>query len=302
MSLDTDLIIERRRLKRHLNLWRVIGLVAIISTIVVGAGRLNLTSDGHIARLEIKGVIIDNIARDEVLRKIAKNDNIKALIVNINSPGGSYVGGEALYEALRFVGANKPVVALMGTTATSAGYLTALASDQIFARSSSLTGSIGVILQSVDVTDMLNNLGIKPIIIKSTPLKAQPNPLEKLSKAALKATESVVADFYNMFIDVVAERRNLPREDVKKLADGRVFSGRQAYALGLIDAIGAETEARKWLFEIHKIASSLPIKEVEISNDDIPWVSWLNSKIEKVVFSKRLSLDGVISLWQPSNL
>ena len=302
MSLDADLIIERRRLKRQLNLWRVIGLVAVLAAIVVGAGRLNLTGDGHIARIAINGIIVDDLARDEVLRKIAENDRAKALIVNINSPGGSYVGGEALYEALRFVGRKKPVVALMGTTATSAGYLTALASDQIFARSSSLTGSIGVILQSVDVTNMLDNIGVKPIVIKSAPLKAQPNPFEKFSKAARKVTESVVADFYNMFIDVVAERRNLPREKVKKLADGRVFSGRQAYALGLIDAIGAETEARKWLFDSHEIADSLPIEDIEIAKDGIPWASWLNSKIEKIIFSKRLSLDGMISLWQPKPL
>tara|TARA_B100001142_G_scaffold328452_1_gene388588 strand:+ start:924 stop:1832 length:909 start_codon:yes stop_codon:yes gene_type:complete len=302
MSLDTDLIIERRRLKRQLNLWRVIGLVAVFSVIVVGAGRLNLTGDGHIARIGIQGIIVDDLARDEVLRSIAENDRVKALIVKINSPGGSYVGGEALYEALRFVGKRKPVVALMGTTATSAGYLTALASDQIFARSSSLTGSIGVILQSVDVTDMLQSLGVKPIVIKSAPLKAQPNPLEKFSKAAREVTESVVADFYDMFIDVVAERRKLSREKVKKLADGRVFSGRQAHALGLIDAIGAETEARKWLLDFHKIADTLPIEDIEISENGIPWISWLNTKIEKIIFSKRLTLDGVTSLWQPEHL
>jgi protease-4 len=302
LSLDVDLIIERRRLKWHLTLWRVIGIVAVFSVILVGIGRFNLTGKEHIARIAIQGIIVDDLTRDEVLKKIAKNDLAKALIVNINSPGGSYVGGEALYEALRFVGKQKPVVALMGTTATSAGYLTALASDQIFARSSSLTGSIGVILQTVDITEMLDNFGVKPIVIKSAPLKAQPNPLENFSKAAREVTESVVADFYDMFIDTVAERRDLPRDKIKKLADGRVFSGRQAFSLGLIDAIGAETEARKWLFEIHKIEESLPIKDVEVSSDGMTWVSWLNSKIEKIIFSKRLSLDGAISLWHPNQL
>lgn len=300
MSLDADLVIERRRLKRHLTLWRLTGVVAIVFAMLVGFGRFNLSGGEHIARIAIQGIIVDDQARDEALRKVAKNDKTKALIVNINSPGGSFVGGEALYEALRLVSKKKPVVALMGTTATSAGYMTALASDQIFARSSSLTGSIGVILQSVDVTKMLENIGVKPIVIKSAPLKAQPNPLEKFSKAARKVTEYVVADFYNMFIDIVTERRNLPRDKVKELADGRVFSGRQAKALGLIDAIGAEEEARKWLFNIHKLADSLPVKDVQIANEGLPWVDWFDSKIEKVFFSERLSLDGVISLWQPS--
>ncbi|MEE2698449.1 MAG: signal peptide peptidase SppA [Pseudomonadota bacterium] len=300
MSLDADMVIERRRLKRHLTFWRVVGILAIVLAILSGFGRFNVSGEEYLARIVIQGIIVDNQARDEALRKVAKNNKSKALIVKINSPGGTYVGGEALYEAIRQVSKEKPVVALMGTTATSAGYMTALATDQIFARSSSLTGSIGVILQSVDITSMLEKIGVKPIVIKSAPLKAQPNPFENFSKTARKATESVVEDFYNMFIDIVSERRNLPRNKVKELADGRVFSGRQAQSLGLVDAIGAEAEARKWLFDVHKIANSLPIKDVEIDSNGMSWLDLLNSKIEKVIFSERLSLDGLISLWQPN--
>ena len=300
MSLDADMVIERRRLKRHLTFWRVVGILAIVLAILSGFGRFNISGEEYLARIVIQGIIVDDQARDEALRKVANNNKSKALIVKINSPGGTYVGGEALYEAIRQVSKEKPVVALMGTTATSAGYMTALATDQIFARSSSLTGSIGVILQSVDITSMLEKIGVKPIVIKSAPLKAQPNPFEKLSKTARKATESVVEDFYNMFIDIVSERRNLPRNKVKELADGRVFSGRQAQSLGLVDAIGAEAEARKWLFDVHKIANSLPIKDVEIDSNGMSWLDLVNSKIEKVIFSERLSLDGLISLWQPN--
>ena len=300
MSLDADMVIERRRLKRHLTFWRVVGILAIVLAILSGFGRFNISGEEYLARIVIQGIIVDDQARDEALRKVANNNKSKALIVKINSPGGTYVGGEALYEAIRQVSKEKPVVALMGTTATSAGYMTALATDQIFARSSSLTGSIGVILQSVDITSMLEKIGVKPIVIKSAPLKAQPNPFENFSKTARKATESVVEDFYNMFIDIVSERRNLPRNKVKELADGRVFSGRQAQSLGLVDAIGAEAEARKWLFDVHKIANSLPIKDVEIDSNGMSWLDLLNTKIEKVIFSERLSLDGLISLWQPN--
>ena len=300
MSLDGDLVVERRRLKRRLTFWRILGVISIVSAVLIGFGRFNLIGGEHIARIAIQGIIVDDQDRDEILRKIAKNDKTKALIVNINSPGGTYVGGEALYEALRLVSKKKPVVALMGTTATSAGYMTALAADQIFARSSSLTGSIGVILQSVDVTQLLYKLGVKPIVIKSAPLKAQPNPLENFSEAARKATETIVTDFYNMFVDVVSERRNLPRDKAKELADGRVFSGRQAKALGLVDAIGAEADAREWLFNIHKIADSLPIKDIEVTKEGRSWLNWIESKIEKGFFSDRLILDGMISLWQPN--
>jgi protease-4 len=300
MALDADQIVERRRLKRRLTLWRIVGVVAIVAAVVAGLGRFDLAGGDYVARVQIQGIIVDDQVRDEALAEIANDDNAKALIVRIDSPGGTYVGGEALFETLLLVGEKKPVVAVMGTTATSAGYMTALASERIFARSSSLTGSIGVIMQTADITKLLDNIGIKPISVKSAPLKAQPNPLEEFSPEARKATEAVVADFYDMFIDVVTERRKLPRDKVKALADGRVYSGRQALANGLIDAIGAEVEARQWLAEAHKIDDSLPVRDVQIDGDGESWRRLLDSKIGKVLFSERLSLDGVISLWHPN--
>ncbi len=301
MSLDADHVVERRRLKRRLAYWRVLGIVALAAAALAAAGRFDLVgSKDHIARILIEGIILDDQDRDEALEDVAKNEKVKALIVKIDSPGGTYVGGEALYQSLRRVSEKKPVVALMGTTATSAAYMTALASDHIVARSSTLTGSIGVILQTADVTGLLEKVGIKPISVKSTPLKAQPNPLEEFSPAARKATEAVIADFFDMFITLVSERRSLTKEKVRILADGRVFSGRQALSKGLIDALGAEPEARKWLADTHEIADSLPVKDVEVKHDEESWREYLDSKIGKVLFSERLSLDGVISLWHPS--
>ena len=300
MSLDADYVVERRRLKRRLTFWRVLGVVALVAAIVAAAGRFDLRrQQDHVAQISIGGLILDDPDRDEALKEVADDDKAKALLVKINSPGGTYVGGEALYESLRRVGEKKPVVALMGTTATSAGYMTALGSDHIIARSSTLTGSIGVILQTADVTGLLDKIGIKSVVVKSGPLKAQPNPLEKFSPAARKATEAIIADYFDMFVTLVAERRPLSREQVLKLADGRVFSGRQAKKAGLVDALGAEPEARKWLSETHEIADSLPVEEVKIEHDDEPWRDLFDSMIGKVMFSERLSLDGVIALWHP---
>ncbi len=300
MSLDADYVVERRRLKRRLTFWRVLGVVALVAAIVAAAGRFDLRrQQDHVAQIAIGGLILDDPARDEALKEVADDDKAKALLVKINSPGGTYVGGEALYESLRRVGEKKPVVALMGTTATSAGYMTALGSDHIIARSSTLTGSIGVILQTADVTGLLDKIGIKSVVVKSGPLKAQPNPLEKFSPAARKATEAIIADYFDMFVTLVAERRPLSRDQVLKLADGRVFSGRQAKKAGLVDALGAEPEARKWLSETHEIADSLPVEEVKIEHDDEPWRDLFDSMIGKVMFSERLSLDGVIALWHP---
>lgn len=300
MSLDADYVVERRRLKRRLTFWRVLGVVALVAAIVAAAGRFDLRrQQDHVAQIAIGGLILDDPARDKALKEVADNDNAKALLVKIDSPGGTYVGGEALYESLRRVGEKKPVVALMGTTATSAAYMTALGSDHIIARSSTLTGSIGVILQTADVTGLLDKIGIKSVVVKSGPLKAQPNPLEKFSPAARKATEAIIADYFDMFVTLVAERRPLSREQVLKLADGRVFSGRQAKKAGLVDALGAEPEARKWLSETHKIADSLPVEKVKIKHEDEPWRDLFDSMIGKVMFSERLSLDGVIALWHP---
>ncbi|HIN20532.1 MAG TPA: signal peptide peptidase SppA [Rhodospirillales bacterium] len=300
MSLDADYVVERRRLKRRLTFWRVLGVVALVAAVVAAAGRFDLRrQQDHVAQIAIAGLILDDPARDEALKEVADDDKVKALLVKIDSPGGTYVGGEALYESLRRVGEKKPVVAIMGTTATSAGYMSALGSDHIVARSSTLTGSIGVILQTADVTGLLDKIGIKSVVVKSGPLKAQPNPLEKFLPAARKATEAIIADYFDMFVTLVAERRSLSREQVLKLADGRVFSGRQAKKAGLVDALGAEPEARKWLSETHKIADSLPVKEVKVKHEDEPWRDLFDSMIGKVMFSERLSLDGVIALWHP---
>ena len=300
MSLDADYVVERRRLKRRLTFWRVLGVVALVAAVVAAAGRFDLRrQQDHVAQIAIGGLILDDPARDEAMKEVADDDKVKALLVKIDSPGGTYVGGEALYESLRQVGEKKPVVAIMGTTATSAGYMSALGSDHIVARSSTLTGSIGVILQTADVTGLLDKIGIKSVVVKSGPLKAQPNPLEKFSPAARKATEAIIADYFDMFVTLVAERRSLSREQVLKLADGRVFSGRQAKKAGLVDALGAEPEARKWLSETHKIADSLPVKEVKVKHEDELWRDLFDFMIGKVMFSERLSLDGVIALWHP---
>jgi protease IV len=300
MPLDPDYIVERRHLKRRLTFWRVLAVIAVVAAVVTAAGRFNLIAHrDHVARIAIDGLILDDKARDEALADVAGNKKARALLVKIDSPGGTYVGGEALYQTLRRVAEKKPVVAVMGTTATSAGYMTALASDHIVARASSLTGSIGVIMQTADITGLLEKIGIKPETVKSGALKAQPNPMEPFTPEARKATETVIKDFYDMFVSLVTERRSLARTKVLELSDGRVFSGRQALAQGLVDQIGAEPEARKWLQETHKIADSLPVKDVEVKHEDEPWRDLLGSVVGKVLFSERLRLDGMLSVWHP---
>jgi len=300
MSLDADRLIDRRRLKRRLTFWRLAALVAVVAFVAAAAGRfVEDLSGGYVARLAVEGIIVDDAARTAVLKSVARDRRAKALIVYIDSPGGSVVGGEALFRDLRSVAEAKPVVAVMGDLATSAGYMAALGADRVVARAGSVTGSIGVIMQSADVTGLLDKLGIKPEIVKSAPLKAQPNPLEPFGPEAREATRAVVRDVFELFVDLVAERRGMARERVLDLADGRVFTGRQAVANGLIDGLGGEAEARQWLTEVHGVDEGLPARAVEIPRDDRWWRWLIESVVGKTVFSERLRLDGLVSVWHP---
>jgi protease IV len=302
MPLSADEVIDRRRLKRRLTLWRVIAVLAIVGIVVVAVGRFkdsSFAAKDYVARVNVNGIITTNLTRNDALRRISNDKNAKALIVRIDSPGGTVVGGEDLFRSLRTISKKKPVAAVFGSLGTSGAYMTALGADRIFAREGTITGSIGVILQSTDLTGLLEKLGVKPISIKSSPLKAQPNPLESFSIEARKATEDVVGDIYQMFVAMVASRRNLDMDRAKVLADGRVFTGRQGLKNGLIDAIGGEEEARAWLSDKRKIDLTLPIRDIKTSKKRKIWQALFQGIFGKTQFSERLTLDGPISLWHP---
>ena len=297
---DPAAIVHRRRLKRHLNIWRIAAVMAAISAALVALSDFDdIGFTEHVARLQVSGIILNNPARNGALREAARRDAVKALIVEIDSPGGTFVGGEALYNELRSLAQVKPVVAVMGGTATSAAYMAAIGTSWVFARNGTVTGSIGVIMQTADITGMLEKLGIKPETVKSGPLKAQPNPMEPFLPAARDATEEVVGDLYAIFVDMVATRREIDRDKVLTLADGRVFSGRQAHQVGLVDAIGGVVEARSWLEENHQINAGLPLRNLDVHDNDEFWSNLIDSALGKTLFPERLRLDGVLSVWQP---
>jgi protease IV len=302
MSLTPDVLVDRRRLKRRLRLWQGIALVAIVAFVAAAIiiPNSNIIARDSIARFDVSGVIVEDGDRDATLRAIAKADHIHALIVHIDSPGGTVVGGEDLFNTLREVARTKPVVAVMGTVATSAAYMTAVGGDRIFAREGSITGSIGVILQSANIVGLLDKLGIQPETIKSSPLKAVPSPLEPLTEEGRAATRDIVLDMYDFFVDLVAERRDMPRDALLPLADGRIYTGRQAVANGLIDAIGDERSAVAWLVEARSIPAGLPVRTVTVERETGAFDELFESITGKSLFSNALLLDGLISLWQPS--
>ncbi|CCQ72602.1 Putative peptidase S49 family; putative signal peptide peptidase SppA [Magnetospira sp. QH-2] len=307
MNLDSDALLLIRRLKRQLTVWRLggVALLALLLIVLLADGIEDVgDEEDTVARLTITGVILDDPWRSRTLRKVMEKEHIKALLVHIDSPGGTVVGSESLYRVLMDVAEEKPVVAIMGQVAASGGYMTALGTDRIYAQAGTITGSIGVILQTTDMTGLMDMIGLKPESIKSSPLKAQPNPLEPLTPEARAATKAVVLDMYDMFVDMVADRRKLEDDKARTLADGRIYTGRQALENGLIDALGDETDARDWLAEEHEIDLDWPVAEIKIDRPKTRWQRLIGETMGKVLFSeeltRRLSLDGLLALWHPS--
>ncbi|MBM3521773.1 MAG: signal peptide peptidase SppA [Alphaproteobacteria bacterium] len=301
---EADFLVDRRRLKRSRSLWRAGVIVLALAVAGLAIGRTTgIVRSAHVARLTVAGVITDDPRRDRAIDEVARDPKAKALIVRIDSPGGTVVGGESLYRQLRRVSEHKPVVAVLGQTAASGGYMTALGADWIVAREGTITGSIGVVMQTADVTGLLEKLGVAMEQIKSSPLKAVPNPLEPLTDEGRRAVRSLIDDAYDMFVGMVAERRKLERAAALKVADGRVFTGRQARELGLVDQLGGEDAARGWLESERKLPKALAVRDLKPPRVDEGWIDIaariIAATTGKSYLPERLTLDGLVALWHP---
>ncbi|WP_198378181.1 signal peptide peptidase SppA [Neoroseomonas rubea] len=303
MSLEPDLLADRRRLRRRLTLWRALAILAVFGAIALVAGMRGsgvLPGGEHVLRLPISGFIAEDRRVIEALDRAATNASVRAVIVAIDSPGGTIAGGEALHGALSRVAARKPVVALMGATAASAGYMAALPAARIFARDSTLTGSIGVLLQSFDVSELMARLGVTAQVIASGPLKDQPSLFRPLSAEGRAALDRVIQDLHAQFVAMVVTGRRMDGDRARALADGRVFTGRQALEVGLIDAIGGEREARAWLATEREVPEGLPVRDIQTRSTTERLISQATEGVMKSLLSEWLGVDAPRALWQPS--
>ncbi len=304
MSLETDLLLDRRRLKRRLLFWRGFAVLAVLACALLVVGRAGVVHRPHVARLVVSGLITEDRKLTEAVARLAKDDNTRALLVFIDSPGGSVAGGESLHDAIALVAAKKPVVSVMGGTAASAGYMIAVPAARIFARAATLTGSIGVILETAEFSGLLNHVGVSAEAITSGPLKDQPSFIRPLTSEGRDVLHGLVMDMYDQFVGMVAAGRHMEPDKVRALADGRAYTGRQAQQLGLVDAIGGETEARDWLATQRGISAGLPIEDVRpggfaeraLGNA----LGGIANGLLKSVLFQGLSLDGAWAVWQPS--
>jgi protease-4 len=304
MSLETDLLLDRRRLKRRLSFWRGFAVLAVLVAALVAIGRFGGIERPHVARLTVTGLITEDRKLVRRVRALAEDGSVKALLVDIDSPGGSVAGGESLHDAIEAVAAKKPVVAVMGGLGASAGYMIAVPASRIFARGTTLTGSIGVLLQTGEVSTLLSRIGVSTDVIVSGPLKDQPGFTHPLSEQGREVLRGLVMDMYDQFVAMVAAGRHMDPARVRQLGDGRAYTGRQALALGLIDAIGGEAEARAWLAEARGVARSLPVENVQTESlaeraIGATFGPLLQAAMKTLAY-QGLRLDGAWAIWQPA--
>ncbi|MBI2718508.1 MAG: signal peptide peptidase SppA [Rhizobiales bacterium] len=310
MATEAELIVDRRRMRRKLTVWRVLAILLAVAAIAALAWTPGGFSkyEKHIARIRIDGLITGDQATLDLLDKVAKTSAVQALVIRIDSPGGTTAGSEALYEELRRVAKQKPVVAVMDTVAASGGYITAIAADHIVARGNTITGSIGVIFSFPEISRLLDTLGIKMEEIKSGELKAEPSPYKPVSDKVRAVSNEMVQDSFAWFKGLVAERRKLPAARVDVLADGRVYTGRQAVADKLVDEIGGEDEAVAWLEKERKIAPGLKLVDWAnpVGTDPTGLGFAIADRMLQAVGlagwrdkAERAKLDGLLVLWHP---
>jgi protease-4 len=319
MSTSSDYMVDRRRLRRKLGFWRIAAIGAALLAALVAVAKFSgldtiEKAAPHIARLSIEGIITGDEDTIQLIKDIG-DSKASAVLLRIDSPGGTTAGAEKLYLELRKLAEKKPVVAVVGTLAASGGYIAAIGADEIVVRGNSLIGSIGVLFQYPNFAKALDSLGVKVEEIKSTPLKAAPNGFEPTSEAAKAAVNSLVIDSYDWFKSLVKERRHLDDAELAKVVDGRVFTGRQGLPLKLADLIGGESDAIAWLETNKDIAKKLPVRDwkkrpsieraglLGLASTGVRAAGFI--KLASLIDqfggqSESASLDGLLAIWQGS--
>lgn len=312
MSLATDSIIDRLKLKKSIVMWRALAVLFAVLSLLFAFGDTSSLSNNafskpktgtvnypYIARISIDGIIFEDNDRDAIIRSIAEDKNAKAVILHINSPGGTIVGGENLYYAIRDI--NKPVVAVMGSLAASGGYMTAIAADHIFARAGTITGSIGVLMQSFDVTSLADKVGVGFNAFKSGNLKSSPSPFEKISPDAKTALSESIEDSFDTFLTMVVDRRPITSADIGAIKDGRIFTGKQALKVHLVDELGGEKEALNWLRIKKNISSNIKVVDIDLSpkKDFIDRIMSETRASSSNLTSLISGGSGIMAIWKP---
>ena len=257
----------------------------------------NYKKNPFIAKIYLEGMITSESNLVEKIDQLKQKQNLKGILLTINSPGGTFVSSKEIYDTLKFFDEKIPVAIYMKEVATSGAYLVSLGADQIFANTGTITGSVGVILQTADISLLLNKIGVSPLVIKSGDLKAIPNPLEKTNDEQIKYIKNVVLLMQEEFSKIVKLERELTWDNLEKISDGRIFTGNQAKEINLIDEIGAENDAIDWIKK--KAGLDDNIKIIDYAKED-SFFDFLNLKFLKKFNDMNVKLnDGILAIWTP---
>lgn len=319
MSMDSfaaEALVERRRLRRSRSLWRVLAVLFLVLAIVAVLAQVTGLADRlagrgeHIAQVELNGFIDFDDPFMALLEALEEDDEVKAVILRINSPGGVAVAGETIYTQLRELAQSKPLVAVIEGIGTSAAYLAASASEHIVARNGSIVGSIGVIAQFPDVSELLDTVGVTMYEVRSGELKAQPSVFSPPSEEALAELQGLISDNFTWFVTQIEERRGLDGAVIRGF-EGTVFTGSRGVEMGLVDAIGGQDAALAYLQEAHSLDADMKVVE---RAPDRPINFGAPTSLARLAFGDRnqlvldanglresvrdaMLLDGLLSLW-----
>lgn len=227
--------------------WLVLGGFLLLTLVNILGPDLDVSGEDRIALIRVEGVILDAQQTVGDLKKYGESPSVKAIVLRIDSPGGGVVPSQEIHDAVKRIRNknNKAVVASMGTVAASGGYYIAAATDRIIANPGTLTGSIGVIMELANFEGLLKKIGVESVVVKSGEHKDIGSPFRKMKEEDRLILQAVMDDVHSQFIEAVAEGRSLDVREVRTLADGRVFTGRQAKTAKLVDELGDLDDAIK---------------------------------------------------------
>lgn len=273
MSLEKELYDDYKQKVKRRSFWRGVFFSILIFVIFIFFFFILSSnfSKPHIAYFEIKGIIFDNKERENLLYDLANDDNVRAVILKVDSPGGTVVGAEVLYHSIREIAQKKPLAVVMGEVAASGGYIAAIASDFIIARENTLTGSIGVIGNYPNISELAKKIGISLDTIKSNEAKGGPSPFKSMTNEEINLEKVIINKSYEWFKNLVALRRNLTSDQLEKVVKGNLFTGNMALDLGLIDEIGGEEKAISYFESLDNSLIGLDIENWEISGNNLPF-------------------------------
>lgn len=322
MEPDADDVMGRALLKRRLWRWRAGAVIAVAVAVLFATSSSVPPGKGwssagkivgpHLVRLDVRGMIGSDVSRwTKALDRAGQDSAVKGLVLAIDSPGGAVTGGEELHDAVEHFAQTKPVVATMGGMGASAGYMIAVPATRIFAERSTLTGSIGVLMEAPEFSGLLGRLGVNVQELVSGPLKGQPSLAKPVTPEGRVMLQGVVNDLFDQFVTMVVNGRHMPVEKVRQLADGRPYTGRQALAAGLIDEVGSARDAQVWLGKKVGLGDSPKIvrigeapKSFVVRHHILGWLggimmSWLGLDVSGIAPQLQVPIDGAVSIWKP---